>query len=65
MVGYDVKKALEADKKPSPSPSQKLYRVQIGAYSVKANAEAQLARVKKPDFSDAFLGVRFSLIFGI
>ncbi len=50
-----VKKSLEGDKKPSPSPSQNLYRVQIGAYSVKANAEAQLARAKKAGFSDAFI----------
>ena len=50
-----VKTALEGDEKPSPSSLQKLYRVQIGAYSVKANAEAQLARAKKAGFSDAFI----------
>ena len=33
----------------------KLYRVQIGAYSVKANAEAQLAKAKAAGFSDAFI----------
>ena len=33
----------------------KLYRVQVGAYSVKANAEAQLAKVKAAGFKDAFI----------
>lgn len=32
-----------------------LYRVQLGAYSVKLNATAQLAKVKKAGFSDAFI----------
>lgn len=31
-----------------------LYKIQTGAYSVKANAEAQLAKVKKAGF-DAFI----------
>jgi N-acetylmuramoyl-L-alanine amidase len=35
--------------------SVKLYRVQIGAYSVKSNVEAQLARARKAGFSDAFI----------
>jgi N-acetylmuramoyl-L-alanine amidase len=34
---------------------KKLYRVQVGAYSVKANAEAQLAKIKKAGFTDAFI----------
>lgn len=33
----------------------KLYRVQVGAYSKKENAEAQLAKVKKTGFADAFI----------
>lgn len=42
--------------KPTPAPaSGKLYRVQIGAYSVRANAEAQLAKAKKAGFTDAFI----------
>ncbi|OIJ17349.1 N-acetylmuramoyl-L-alanine amidase [Anaerobacillus alkalilacustris] len=49
----EVKKALASKQK--PSPSQKYYRVQIGAYSIKANAEAQLARAKKAGFPDAFI----------
>lgn len=32
-----------------------LYKVQVGAYSNKANAEAQLAKVKAAGFSDAFI----------
>lgn len=39
---------------PTPTPG-KLYRVQIGAYSVRANAEARLAKAKKAGFTDAFI----------
>mgnify|MGYP002344677157 CR=1 FL=1 len=35
--------------------SSKYYRVQIGAYSVKSNAENQLAKAKKAGFSDAYV----------
>ena len=34
---------------------QVLYRVQIGAYSIKANAENQLKKAKAAGFSDAFI----------
>ena len=34
-----------------------LYRVQVGAYSNKANAERQLARIKAAGFTDAFIAV--------
>lgn len=37
-----------------PISNDTLYRVQVGAYSVKANAEAQLAKVKAAGF-DAFI----------
>jgi N-acetylmuramoyl-L-alanine amidase len=40
---------------PAPAPAGKLYRVQVGAYSVRANAEAQLAKAKKAGFADAFI----------
>ena len=40
---------------PKPAPAGKLYRVQIGAYSIRANAEAQLAKAKKAGFTDAFI----------
>ncbi|MBE5917370.1 MAG: SPOR domain-containing protein, partial [Pseudobutyrivibrio ruminis] len=39
---------------PSSSPT-KLYRVQVGAYAVKANADKQLAKAKKAGFTDAFI----------
>ena len=45
-------KEAEASK---PAATGKLYRVQVGAYSVKANAEAQLAKVKAAGFTDAFI----------
>lgn len=35
--------------------SGKLYRVQIGAYSVKANAERQLEKAKAAGFADAYI----------
>lgn len=38
------------EKKPA-----KIYRVQVGAYSVKANAEAMLKKVKAAGFTDAFI----------
>jgi N-acetylmuramoyl-L-alanine amidase len=41
--------------KPAPAPTGKLYRVQVGAYSIKANAEAQLEKAKKAGFKDAFI----------
>ena len=49
--------AAEAPKPPAPTPTEpkKLYRVQIGAYSVKANADAMLKKVKAAGFTDAFI----------
>lgn len=41
-----VKKAMEGDE----SADGVMYRVQVGAYSKKANADAQLAKVKKAGF---------------
>ncbi|MHB1453391.1 MAG: N-acetylmuramoyl-L-alanine amidase [Saccharofermentanales bacterium] len=40
---------------PYISPKQKYYRVQIGSFSVKANADALLRRVKAAGFTDAFI----------
>ena len=55
----DVKKQLTAPPTPKPSTStttnNKLYRVQVGAYSVKANADAMLKKVKAAGFKDAFI----------
>lgn len=50
--GVTYKAPATVQNKPQES---KLYRVQIGAYSVKANAEAQLAKAKAAGFSDAFI----------
>lgn len=50
--GVEYKAPATTQEKPQES---KLYRVQIGAYSVKANAEAQLAKAKAAGFSDAFI----------
>ena len=42
----------------APNTAEKiLYRVQVGAYSVKKNAENQLAKVKAAGFNDAFIAV--------
>ena len=38
-----------------PKPAGKLYRVQVGAYSVKANADAMLTKIKAAGFTDAFI----------
>ncbi len=49
--------ATEPSKPPTPTPTEpkKLYRVQVGAYAVKANADAMLKRVKAAGFTDAFI----------
>lgn len=51
----DVKKLLSTENKAAEPVKKKYYRVQIGAYSDKANAEAQLAKAKKAGFTDAFI----------
>ena len=51
----DVKKLLNEEDKSAEPAKKKYYRVQIGAYTVKANAEAQLAKAKKAGFMDAFI----------
>ena len=47
--------ADEVNKRLSGSEEKTLYRVQIGAYTVKANAEKQLAKAKAAGFADAFI----------
>ena len=37
------------------TPTKTLYRVQVGAFSVKANADAMLQKVKAAGFTDAFI----------
>jgi hypothetical protein len=54
----DVKAGLAATEAPapvSPAAPKKYYRVQVGAYSVKANADAMLAKIKAAGFTDAFI----------
>ncbi len=51
----EVKRLLTATSTPAPSEPKKLYRVQIGAFSVKANADAMLAKAKAAGFKDAFI----------
>ena len=50
--------AAEVTKRLNPTTTKKeeiLYRIQVGAYSVKANAERRLAEVKAAGFKDAFI----------
>ena len=55
----DVKAGLAAAEVPvepeAPTTSKKYYRVQLGAFSVKANADAMLAKIKAAGFTDAFV----------
>ena len=51
----EVKRLLTAAETPAPTEPKKLYRVQVGAYSVKANADAMLAKIKAAGFTDAFI----------
>lgn len=56
----EVAKLLTATnelKPETPATLGKLYRVQVGAYSVKANADVMLAKVKAAGFSDAFIKI--------
>ena len=39
----------------TPTTPKKYYRVQVGAYSVKANADAMLTKLKAAGFTDAFI----------
>lgn len=51
-----VKAGLTTAKTTAESDTpKKYYRVQVGAYSVKANADAMLKKVKAAGFSDAFV----------
>jgi N-acetylmuramoyl-L-alanine amidase CwlA len=54
----DIKTASAPPKTTTTTTSaekKKLYRVQVGAFSVKANAEAYLAKIKAAGFTDAFI----------
>ena len=47
--------ATEAPVPVTPTTPKKYYRVQVGAYSVKSNADAMLAKIKAAGFTDAFI----------
>ncbi|HEY5586012.1 MAG TPA: N-acetylmuramoyl-L-alanine amidase [Ruminiclostridium sp.] len=51
----DVKKFLDTENTPSPIEPKKLYRVQVGSFSTKSNADVMLAKVKAAGFKDAFI----------
>lgn len=42
---------------PIPTETKKLYRVQVGAYTVKAKADEILAKAKSAGFKDAFINI--------
>ncbi|MDP3057875.1 MAG: N-acetylmuramoyl-L-alanine amidase, partial [bacterium] len=51
----DVKSGLVSSPPTGPTVPKKYYRVQLGAFSVKANADAMLRKVKVSGFTDAFI----------
>jgi len=52
---FGVKYVPETKTEPSKPTGKILYKVQVGAYNVKANADKQLAKVKAAGFKDAFI----------
>ena len=48
-------KTFNIEKKPVLEPQVKLYRVQVGAYSQRGNAEVALEKAIKTGFKDAFI----------
>jgi len=51
----DVKSGLAPVALADPTAPKKYYRVQLGAFSAKANADAMLRKVKAAGFTDAFI----------
>lgn len=51
----EVKSGLATATPVDPDIPKKYYRVQLGAFSVKANADAMLRKVKAAGFTDAFI----------
>lgn len=51
----EVKRLLSVAETPTSTEPEKFYRVQVGAYSVKENAEDVLKRVQAAGFKDAFI----------
>lgn len=51
-----VKEAMKENEPAAPTENKKtIYRVQVGAFSVKANAEAMLKQLKAQGYTDAFI----------
>ena len=55
IVEVLVKRGKLQKKQTAPESTGKLYRVSIGAYSVKENAEKQLEKAKAAGFKDAYI----------
>lgn len=53
-IAQQVNARLDGTSSLSPQP-KKHYRIQLGAFSVKSNADAYLAKVKAAGFTDAFI----------
>ena len=53
--GYGVTYKAAAGQSSSSNAEKTIYRVQVGAFSDKKNAENYLAKVKKAGFTDAFI----------
>jgi N-acetylmuramoyl-L-alanine amidase len=51
----DVKSGLASVAPIEPTAPKEYYRVQLGAFSVKANADAMLSKVKEAGFNNAFI----------
>lgn len=51
----DVKSGLSFAASVETTPPKKYYRVQLGSFSVKANADAMLSKAKAAGFTDAFI----------
>lgn len=52
---YGVKYVEDTKQEVKQEKNNTIYRVQVGAFSVRKNAEAMLAKVKAAGFSDAFI----------
>ena len=50
-----LEKTAAPEPEPSPLPSDGYYRVQVGAYKKRENAEATLAKLKAAGFEDAYI----------
>lgn len=50
-----LEKAATKEPEPTPLPSDGYYRVQVGAYKKRENAEATLAKLKAAGFDDAYI----------